>query len=106
MPSVALTYQKVLLLVSRFLWYVLGFNFTTRLIESCLSSTGHHHPHGSPLVLLDFCGAIVGLIFGAVTDAALLGILRQPDQAGRGLMWSSVHTYTWVLFRLIMLIGS
>jgi hypothetical protein len=49
--------------------------------------------------------AIVGLIFGAVTDAALLGILHQPDQTGWRLMWSSVRDYTWVLFRLIMLIG-
>jgi hypothetical protein len=105
MLSVASTYHKVLLLVSRFIGYILAFSFTTRLLESCLPASVPHQGHDLLLAWLRLCAALVGLFFGAVTDAALLGILRQPDHAGRQLILSSVRAYTWVLFRLILLIG-
>jgi hypothetical protein len=107
MPSVALTYHKVLLLTSRFIWYIVGFSLTTRLLESCLSVRGPRpRPHDhSPLILLELGALTASLIFGAATDAALLGFLREPDHAAWKVIWTSVRTYTWVLFRLILLIA-
>jgi hypothetical protein len=104
MLSVALTFYKVLLLGLRFIWYVLGLSLTLRLIESCLLVPGPSSNHKPQLEFLELSLLLGALILGAATNAALLGILREPDRAGWNLISTSVSTYTWVLLRLGILI--
>jgi hypothetical protein len=105
MPSVVLTYQKVIVLTSRYFWFILGLTLTTRLLESCLSVRGPSPHHNSRLALLEITVLIASAVLGAASAAALLGILREPKQAGLRLMWTSVRSQTWVLFRLFFLLG-
>ena len=109
MLSVVLTFQKVFLLIARCFWTVISITLTSRLLQEILGREAERIPKHSrsPLVFLGLSAILVSFVLGAMSDAALLGILKKPESEVTFALriFLSIKKYTWVLFRLSLLIG-